>query len=200
MRPLILVFALALATPGILPAQDETDSTAFARAESAEDRRAGNRARMWSLAGTLAPYVLAPALAGGRDPGAGALMLMGGGFYFGPALGYWVEGASARGWMGVGIRFGVVMGAVGVMAALTPDHPYSAEEPNGPRATTASVAMMLGALGAMGSSVYDIVVVPRHVRSARAAKRSGRQSTSLGLVPIMDAPARRAGLQARITF
>lgn len=194
MRPTrhVVTGLILMLAPASAVAQPSVDSIA--------DVRAGRSARLWSLGATVLPMAMMPMLANSKEPDMGAAMIMGLGIYMGPAVGYWKEGASQRGWMGVGVRFGIVMGAATVASTLLPDHPMTDEELDSPKAHLASLAFLGAGVGVLWSAVNDIRKADQHVRTARAKSRAARTVGSVNVIPAFDVASGRAALQARITF
>lgn len=205
MRPIPL-FACSILLAHALPARAQAPAShhsatapGLAAADSLEDIRAGRRARNTSLIGTLAPlaalpYVVAP---DGRTSG-GAMLLASSGIYFGPALGYWMEGAPGRGWQGVGIRLGGMVAAGMLTAAflVRSDSDYDA------MSSSASFVMLGATAGLAWSVVHDINAADRTVRRARAERRARmvQRATRVTLAPRVDPAGHRAGVMGRITF
>lgn len=199
MRALPL-FACSILLAHALPARAQAPLPGtLAAADSLEDARAGRRARNLSLAGTLVPLAAMPFMISSKgEPSMAAAMFVSSGMYFGPALGYWMEGAPGRGWQGVGIRLGGMMVAGALMGAMI-------ERSDGDYATMTTSAgfLMLGATVGLGwSIVHDITAVDRTVRRARAERRARmvQHSTRVTLAPSVDPARQRAGLTGRITF
>ena len=163
---------------------------------------------LWlSLGSTLLPMGAGALMVAASDDGTsletvGAL-LIGSGFNFGPAVGYWYGGAAGRGWKGVGIRLGTglltSLGVLAICGGTGGENCNVFDSDNGDSVAAASIVMLAG-LGVMAfSAVYDIAKVKSHVRKANDEKR--RQAPQLSLVPVVSpANGGTAGLAGRVRF
>lgn len=120
-----------------------------------------------SLAAFLVPVAAGIVLVAPHDAPDGAVtagrVLFFSGTLLGPAAGYWLGGAAERGWLGVGIRGGILGATLVTLGTL--DDSYS----------VVPVAMV-GSILLLGHAAYDVV----RVKSLTA----GRQSQlRLGLSP-----------------
>lgn len=109
--------------------------------------------------------------------------LIGAGVFFGPAAGYWTEGASGRGWKGIGFR-GIVLGATAasVYAICNIDR-CDIFDDNDDATVVALVVTLVGGAVILGSTVIDIAEVPAHVRAGNEARRAG--GVTLSLAPVI---------------
>ncbi|MFN2324861.1 MAG: hypothetical protein ABR551_03165 [Gemmatimonadales bacterium] len=116
-----------------------------------------------SLLGFLVPVAIGTALTVSDDASDGAFVagaaLLFGGTILGPAVGYWRGGAAGRGWLGAGIRTGVLVAAAATLVDFN----------DGDNAAAAGAGLLI----AVGHAVYDVVRVRAIVTKRQASVTVG---------------------------
>ena len=131
----------------------------LAEAQEARPAPLSPAAAQWtSLAAFLVPVVIGSAMTLPDDASDGAVTagsaLFFAGTLIGPAAGYWLGGASGRGWLGVGIRAGI-LGATLVTLGAEDD------------------SYMVGSFAFLGHAIFDVIRVKPITAGRQAQLRLG---------------------------